>query len=320
MNHYTYTFLLPAYKAKYLEDVLISIKKQTFNNFNVLVSDDSSPENLKSIFNKVVGNDSRFSYRRNEENMGSKSLVSHWNLLVDMCDTDFFILASDDDVYAPNFLEEINNLTEKYPNTNLFRGRVQQIDSDNNVTDREPPIDSYESKFEFLFGLYCRQRIGCIANYVYRTKLFKKKNGFPDFNYAWGSDEASFFLMSEQGCCNTSNVVFSFRVSDSNITGSHNLKMHKKKVDAVYQFVLFFDSFSKQLEIPKGILGLNRRNRFISAFYKEKLSFLESQACFCDYRSMKKYCLFLKKRGFFTSWVDSIPYIWVWLRSRLFGL
>jgi glycosyltransferase involved in cell wall biosynthesis len=320
MTSKRYSFLLPAYKALYLEQVLVSIKKQTFTDYKVLVSDDCSPEDLKSIFDKVVGNDSRFTYRRNEENMGSKSLVAHWNLLVDMCDTDFFILASDDDVYAPNFLEEINNLTEKYPNTNLFRGRVQQIDGDNNVTDKEPPIDNYESQFEFLFGLYCRQRIGCIANYVYRTKLLKEKNGFPDFYYAWGSDEASFLLMCEQGCCHTSNVVFSFRVSESNITGSRNLKVHKKKVDAVYQFVLFFDFFSKKLEIPREILCLNRRNRFISAFYKEKLSFLESQACFCDYKSMKKYCLFLKKRGFFKSWIDSIPYIWVWLRSRLFSL
>ena len=30
--------------------------------------------------------------------MGRKSLVAHWNLLVSMCDTEFLILASDDDV------------------------------------------------------------------------------------------------------------------------------------------------------------------------------------------------------------------------------
>lgn len=317
MNTLKYSFLLPAYKAKYFEDALVSIKKQTLNNFRVLVSDDSSPEDLKSIFDKLVGDDLRFEYRRNEENMGSKSLVSHWNLLVDMCDTEFFIMASDDDVFEPTFLEKIDSLTKEYPNVDLFRGRVQQIDGENNVTDRDPLIENFESQIDFLFGLYCQHRIGCIANYVYRTKLLKAKCGFPDFYYAWGSDEASFFLMSEHGCCHTSDVVFNFRVSNSNITGSHDLNVHKKKVEAVYQFVVFFDSFLEELETPKGIFTLNRKKRFISAFYKEKLSFLYSQACFCDYKSMKKYCFFLKKRNFFKSWVDSIPYIWVWLRSRL---
>ena len=42
--------------------------------------------------------------------MGGKSLVSHWNLLVDMCDTEYFIMASDDDVYEPEFMKEIDSL------------------------------------------------------------------------------------------------------------------------------------------------------------------------------------------------------------------
>ena len=99
-----YTFLLPAYKVTFFEKALFSIKNQTFKNFKVIVSDDCSPENLRSVYDRVVGDDTRFVYRRNEVNIGSKSLVSHWNLLVDMCDTEFLIMASDDDVYDLNFL------------------------------------------------------------------------------------------------------------------------------------------------------------------------------------------------------------------------
>ena len=97
-----YTFLLPAYKPDFFEEALRSIKSQTYSDFKVLVSDDCSPHDLKYIYNKVCGDDARFSFRRNEVNMGRKSLVSHWNLLVDMCDTEYLILASDDDVYEPN--------------------------------------------------------------------------------------------------------------------------------------------------------------------------------------------------------------------------
>ena len=71
-----YTFLLPAFKPDFFEVALRSIKSQTLKDFKVLVSDDCSPHDLKSIYNKVCGDDERFTYRRNEVNMGSKSLVS----------------------------------------------------------------------------------------------------------------------------------------------------------------------------------------------------------------------------------------------------
>ena len=54
----------------------VSIKNQTYSDFNVLVSDDCSPHDLKSIYDEVCGDDAQFSYPRNEVNMGNNSLVS----------------------------------------------------------------------------------------------------------------------------------------------------------------------------------------------------------------------------------------------------
>lgn len=42
-----YTFLLPAYKSKYLSDAIKSILRQTYEDFQIIVSDDKSPENIK---------------------------------------------------------------------------------------------------------------------------------------------------------------------------------------------------------------------------------------------------------------------------------
>lgn len=59
--------------------------------------------------------------------MGGKSLVSHWNLLIDMCDTEYLIMVSDDDVYDSRFLEEMDKLVTRYPMVDLFRSRVRGI-------------------------------------------------------------------------------------------------------------------------------------------------------------------------------------------------
>ena len=129
MDKTRYTFLVPSYKASFLEEALESIKNQTYTDFKVLVSDDCSPENLKPIYEKVCGNDPRFAFRRNEANMGGKSLVSHWNLLVDLCDTEYLIMASDDDVYEPKFLEEIDALVEKYPKVDILRAKARRTEN-----------------------------------------------------------------------------------------------------------------------------------------------------------------------------------------------
>ena len=61
-----YTFLLPAFKTKYLPEMLNSIQQQTYKDYKVIISDDCSPENVYEVSKEYL-DDSRFSYRRNEK-------------------------------------------------------------------------------------------------------------------------------------------------------------------------------------------------------------------------------------------------------------
>ena len=149
MNKTKYTFLVPSYKASFLEEALESIKKQTYTDFKVIVSDDCSPEQLRPIYNNVCGGDIRFVYRRNDENMGGKSLVSHWNYLVELCETEYLIMASDDDVYEPTFLEEIDKLVQKYPNVDILRAKAVRLENGKEAL-IDGDIPEYQSQEEFL--------------------------------------------------------------------------------------------------------------------------------------------------------------------------
>ena len=44
-----YSFVLPAYKAKYLKDAIDSILSQTYSQFELIIVNDASPEDLDSI-------------------------------------------------------------------------------------------------------------------------------------------------------------------------------------------------------------------------------------------------------------------------------
>lgn len=70
-----YTFLLPAYKIEFFQEALKSILNQTYKDFQLIIQDDCSPYDLKSIVD-LYKSDKRIYYYRNEENIGGKNRVT----------------------------------------------------------------------------------------------------------------------------------------------------------------------------------------------------------------------------------------------------
>lgn len=233
-----YTFLVPSYKGFFLKDALESMLHQSYDNFNILVSDDCSPNNIEEIVNTF--SDERLIYRRNNQNIGGINLVNHWNLLLNLCDSDYLIMASDDDIYNSHFLEYIDKLITKYPQTNVIRARTQRIDSDGNVIAMEDIYDEFQSEIEAIRGLLCGNTIGCIGNYVFKTETLKLMGGFVNFPYAWFSDIATVIAMIKHGQVNTSKTLFSFRLSGQNIS---SYKGHKKIEIEKLKATLAFDQW-----------------------------------------------------------------------------
>lgn len=244
-----YTFLLPAYKAHFMKEALKSIKEQTYQNFKVLVSDDCSPEDLKSIFVVVCGDDPRFSYQRNGENIGGKSLVAHWNILVDKCYTEWLIMASDDDTFEPTFLEEFDRLRTKYPEVDMLRARVRSINDKGETLAEDAHFDEHVDHLGFIYQKHFNNALRCIANYAFRTKALKEKGGFVEFPLAWYSDDASVMMMAEHGCANTGQMLFNFRSSDESISSrSLNSKDAYKKAQATILFDRWWNKMFEDLK------------------------------------------------------------------------
>lgn len=289
-----YTFLLPAYKASYFEEALRSIKAQSYRDFKVQVSDDCSPEDLRSIFDRVCGDDPRFSYRRNAENLGGKSLVAHWNLLVDMCDTPWLIMASDDDVYAPRFLEEMDALQQRYPDVDLLRARVRNINDERETIAEDALYKEHVDELGFLYQKHFNNALRCIANYAFRTEVLRRKGGFVDFPLAWYSDDATAMMLAEHGAANTREMLFLFRSSTTSISSrSLSPKDAYKKASAT---VLFDKWFGQRMDEVKARAAdsafVRHQLRFIdyvhSHFMHEQFAYMSSHCTFADFRRLLK--------------------------------
>ena len=124
--HTKFSFILPAWKGRYLREAIRSILGQSYRDFELIVVDDCSPEPLKEIVGEFQ--DTRVEYYRNEHNIGGKDLVAQWNHCLQYAHGDYVILATDDDLYEPRFLEEMARLIDLYPEVDLLRSRIMQTD------------------------------------------------------------------------------------------------------------------------------------------------------------------------------------------------
>ena len=73
-----YSILLPSFRARFLKVCLESILRQTESDFELIVVDDASPEDLHSIVRSFP--DPRIRYFRNAVGCGAEHLVDNWNI------------------------------------------------------------------------------------------------------------------------------------------------------------------------------------------------------------------------------------------------
>ncbi len=237
-----YSFVLPAYKAKFLKEAIDSILAQTYTNFELIIVNDASPEDLESIVKPY--DDSRIQYYVNIENVGGKDLVAQWNRCLEYAKGEYVILASDDDVYFPQYLERMDYLVRKYPEVNLLRPRVQFINMEGSIIRVGGWIADLSSPLEFAY--YKNNASSGLQFYLFKRKPLMSIGGFNNYPMAWFSDDATVIRMANKGVAFLGEILFSFRLSgDSISTQCNNELMLRLKTKAT---ISYYDDLPRLLE------------------------------------------------------------------------
>ncbi len=250
-----YSFVLPAYKAKYFSEAIDSILSQTYKNFELIIVNDASPDDLDSIVKAY--NDSRIRYYVNEKNIGGKDLVAQWNHSISYANGEYLIMASDDDVYSPLYLEKMDALIEKYPDVKVFRPRVQIIDGQGNITRICGCLSDMVSQFEYWY--YWSAIGSSIGHIIFNKNSLIENGGFVNFPMAWGSDDATIMMQGYNGIGFVNEILYSFRNSGDNITSKiDNYKTFLQKIEARRMFYCWLKDF----------LARNKATTTQDVFYK----------------------------------------------------
>lgn len=225
-----FSVVIPAYKARFLADAIRSVLAQTLADFELVIVNDDSPENIDGV---VAGfSDPRIRYHRNATNLGRANLVRNWNHCVSLSTREYVVLFSDDDILQPGFLAEMRDLWARHPSVDVCYARVAVIDSAGAIRDLAPAAPEWESCLDFIWHRVHNFRLIYAQNFAFRRSALDAIGGFVEFPLAWGSDDATWFsLAAYNGIASSSKILCHWRWSDQNISNVGNFDRRLEAIE-----------------------------------------------------------------------------------------
>ena len=268
MDKILFSIGIPAFKDVFLKKCIQSILNQTYTNFELIIVNDCSPQDLSSIVKKF--DDERIKYFENEKNVGAKEVVKNWNKCLEHATGDFFVLMGDDDLMAKDYLYEFASLIQKHPDLDVYHCRTMIIDENDEPVKLTSSWPEYENVYDNIWHRLTERRSQYISDFVYRTEHLKKEKGFFYLPLAWGSDDISAYRASgTKGIAHTNKALFKYRSNSYSITSTGNLEL---KMHATKDYFIWLSEFlerTKPNSIGEVIL-YNHLNSNIIKYKKEK--------------------------------------------------
>ena len=167
---------MPVYNGdRFLKQALDSVLAQTFQDFELIISDNGSTDTTQEICREYAGRDQRIRYYRNEQNLGG---AWNFNRVFELSTADYFRWACHDDMCAPELLERCVEVLDRKPSVVLCYPKTSVIDENGKHIEHYPdnlnlcspkPHERYKRFHErYRHGASCNVLFGLI-----RTSILK---------------------------------------------------------------------------------------------------------------------------------------------------
>jgi len=227
-----FSVTIPAYKSIFLAEAIESVLQQTYSDFELIIVNDHSPENLDDIVAKY--HDERIRYFVNEKNCGAERVVDNWNICLSYAKGEYIICMGDDDRLLPCCLAEYAKLIEKHPHLAVYHGWTEIINEKSELVEMQEARPEYEGIYSAMNGRWCNNRLNFIGDYLFHTDTLRKDGGFFFLPLAWGSDDISGFVAASHcGIANTQVPVFQYRATRHSLSCSNNSIF---KINSIYNY------------------------------------------------------------------------------------
>jgi len=158
--------------GKYLEEAIQSILCQTFEDFELIISDNASTDETEAICKAYAAKDPRIKYHRNDVNIGG---ANNENLTFRLSKGKYFRWAAHDDYCAPTLIEKCVAVLENNPEIVLCHSQIVEVLD--GVERKKPTEHRLGEKPEryHRFKELSRRNHSCEATYgLIRAEIFGK--------------------------------------------------------------------------------------------------------------------------------------------------
>ena len=185
---------LPTYnRPELLALVLECFRRQTFSDFELIISDNASPNpEVQQLCERYVQQDSRFRYVRQPINLGTYG--NFW-FVYDQARAPLFLWASDDDLWPIDFLEKGVAALEANPHASAWFCQVVNINIHGEIVRSYSSFKRFQSgtwKFidlaRFLWEPEIKGKANLIFSIFRRQSVPEVVDIFRERPSSWGSD------------------------------------------------------------------------------------------------------------------------------------
>lgn len=237
-------------QAAYISDAINSLLAQTFYNWEAIIINDGSTDNIESVIQPILKKDSRFIYIK-QTNQGPSNArnngVRH--------SRGKYILPFDcDDILAPTYLEEGISFLEKYSDYALFCCKVKKFGATNKI-------------FEICYTSYKQELLKnqLVVSSIFKRNDFDRIGGF-DETFLTGIEDWDFFvrLLYHGGKVKQSDkILFYYRIRKD--SRNHIKKVKKDAIDTFF----FKKHLDKYIEYYGNPLEVYRDIQWKQRYYNE---------------------------------------------------
>lgn len=121
---------------RYLPGTLDALLDQTFEDFELVISDNASSDGTEALCREYAGRDPRVVYHRSDEDRG---VMWNFDRVVRLARAPLFKWASHDDLHAPTFLERCVEVLDADPTVVCCHTRTRKIDGKGREIDAPDP-------------------------------------------------------------------------------------------------------------------------------------------------------------------------------------
>jgi glycosyltransferase involved in cell wall biosynthesis len=127
---------LPVFNGeKYIQQALDSLLAQSYDNYELNISDNASTDGTGEVCRLYAAKDNRVHYYRQPRNVG---MMENWRYVLQLASGEYFMWVAHDDCWSMNYIETLLACLLACPKAILSAGRTLYIDVDGNPQRLDP--------------------------------------------------------------------------------------------------------------------------------------------------------------------------------------